>query len=310
MKKLNRFIAALLLALLAAFAGSSAITAQDEISVVVDGNELFFDVQPIIMNDRVMVPVAGICAAIGAAVEWNEDTKDVLLTYNGKYIILSAGYRKMLYGSVEDLQNSRGSFITLDVPPVIVEDRTLVPLRALVEGFGAGVVFDDASRTVYIGMSGVVSIPEPETEIPVNTEPDPGESAEPGENSELNALVIEMVRLCNVERVNAGLPVLYDTYYALYYAAEIRAAEIKEVFSKSRPDGADFTTAFEEAGVEYRLAAECIARNISDPVELIIALMNFEETRDNILNPDHVNIGVAVAVNDDGSYYWVLTFCD
>lgn len=41
-----------------------------------------------------------------------------------------------------------------DVPPVIKEGRTLIPVRAISEGFGAEVVWDEATKTVTITKDG------------------------------------------------------------------------------------------------------------------------------------------------------------
>lgn len=43
-----------------------------------------------------------------------------------------------------------GDKITLDVPPKIVNDRTLVPVRAVAESFGVSVEWDGATQTVIL----------------------------------------------------------------------------------------------------------------------------------------------------------------
>lgn len=43
-----------------------------------------------------------------------------------------------------------GEVVTLDVPAKIVNGRTMVPVRAVEEAFGADVRWDDATRTVYV----------------------------------------------------------------------------------------------------------------------------------------------------------------
>lgn len=46
------------------------------------------------------------------------------------------------------------SSIVLDAPPVIIQGRTLVPIRAIVESFGGIVTWDAASQTVTISLDG------------------------------------------------------------------------------------------------------------------------------------------------------------
>lgn len=43
-----------------------------------------------------------------------------------------------------------GSAITLDVPPKVVNSRTLVPVRAVAEAYGCDVKWEQHSQTVII----------------------------------------------------------------------------------------------------------------------------------------------------------------
>lgn len=49
-----------------------------------------------------------------------------------------------------------GRELQTDVPPVIVDGRTLVPVRAIFESFGASVMWDDATKTVTADRSGEI----------------------------------------------------------------------------------------------------------------------------------------------------------
>jgi len=57
-------------------------------------------------------------------------------------LILFIGSSKMLTGD--------GKVITLDSPPIIVESRTLVPIRAIVEELGGSVAWNNAERKVTV----------------------------------------------------------------------------------------------------------------------------------------------------------------
>ncbi|HHW41593.1 MAG TPA: hypothetical protein GXX19_10680 [Syntrophomonadaceae bacterium] len=52
----------------------------------------------------------------------------------------------------------KGKQLTFDVPPVIKDGRTLVPVRAVTEGMGATVSWDEATRTVTIVKDNVTVI--------------------------------------------------------------------------------------------------------------------------------------------------------
>ena len=57
-----------------------------DISVVLDGRKIEFDVQPQIINDRTMVPMRAIFEKLGALVEWNQDTQTVTASKDFKKI--------------------------------------------------------------------------------------------------------------------------------------------------------------------------------------------------------------------------------
>ncbi|MBP5245886.1 MAG: WG repeat-containing protein [Clostridia bacterium] len=55
------------------------ITGEDEIFVKVDGRLLQFDVPPILQNDRTLVPFRAIFEALGATVDWDDETQTVFV---------------------------------------------------------------------------------------------------------------------------------------------------------------------------------------------------------------------------------------
>lgn len=113
----------------------------DRISVYVNDIEVVFDQQPIIVNDRTLVPVRAIFEAMGAVVGWEEETGTVASEKDGTVIKISIG---------ADSMTKNGETVGLDVPAQIVGDRTLVPLRAISEAFGASVSWNGANRSVDI----------------------------------------------------------------------------------------------------------------------------------------------------------------
>lgn len=123
-------------------------------TVYVDGNFLSSDVEPQVINDRVLVPFSAIGSAIGARTSWDDSQKKVTMTLNGKYVVIYVGKNIMTYGTmtsngtsyVYETANER----TLDSVPINVEGRVLVPLRAVSEGIGANVVWVQTTKTVYI----------------------------------------------------------------------------------------------------------------------------------------------------------------
>lgn len=115
--------------------------ATNDISVTLNGEKLIFDVQPQLIDNRTMVPLRKIFEAMGAEVEWNNDTQTVTATKNSERVIATVN-NKNAYVS--------GDTKVLDVPPLIVDGRTMVPTRFVAESFGANVSWDESTRTVVI----------------------------------------------------------------------------------------------------------------------------------------------------------------
>lgn len=153
MKKLLSIILslAMLLSCVTAFAEN------DEIKVMLDGERVEFDVAPIIENDRVLVPMRAVFEALGTHIVWDEKSQTAR-AFRDKYddvLSIAIGSKTMVLQAVNlhSTANDGTSAIHLDVPAQIINDRTLVPLRAVSEGFGCDVEWDEKTRTVTITSS-------------------------------------------------------------------------------------------------------------------------------------------------------------
>lgn len=102
-------------------------------TVILDGAPLTFDVQPIIENGRILVPMAAIFRAMGAAVTWDSVTQTVTALRGTTAVVLPINsYTPTVNGTVWKL----------DVPARIVGNRTLAPLRFVGEALGGTVSWD------------------------------------------------------------------------------------------------------------------------------------------------------------------------
>lgn len=97
------------------------------------------DVVPFEKDGRTLVPVRFISEGIGAEVGWEEQTGTVSVKEGGKTVKLVIGSRKM------DID---GKITTLDVPAETINDRTMLPLRALAEALGRNVFWDERGLIV------------------------------------------------------------------------------------------------------------------------------------------------------------------
>ncbi len=112
-----------------------------DLTILVNQTEVFSDSAPFITNGRTMVPVRFISEALGVAIDWDDETKTV--------IIGSENPMRLTIGA-DQVIKADGSTIKLDVPAVIVEGRTMIPLRAIAELSGADVDWDGETKTVLI----------------------------------------------------------------------------------------------------------------------------------------------------------------
>ncbi|MBS7219919.1 MAG: DUF4163 domain-containing protein [Clostridiales bacterium] len=118
------------------------VKTDDSIKVVVDGKEIIFtDQAPIIKNDRTMIPLRGVLETMGIDIVWNAEEQSITAERGDSYALFKIGETT--------LKTAEGE-ITLDVAPEIINDRTMIPLRAVTESFGAEVTWDADTKTVTI----------------------------------------------------------------------------------------------------------------------------------------------------------------
>ncbi|MBE7043583.1 MAG: copper amine oxidase N-terminal domain-containing protein, partial [Ruminococcaceae bacterium] len=111
---------------------------------LVFGNESTVDpnnseVYAFIDNSRTLVPVRFIAESFGGTVDWDADTRKVTVTSEGINV-------EMYIDQTEMTVN--GETVALDVPAKIVNSRTMLPLRAVVEALGKTVHWDNRGLIV------------------------------------------------------------------------------------------------------------------------------------------------------------------
>lgn len=113
---------------------------------------------------------------------------------------------------------------------------------------------------------------------------------------------LEVLRLVNVERQKAGKrPLEYMS--SLEQGANIRALEIIDLWSHTRPDGTRFVTAFDY--MQYAKLGENLASGCRTPKDVVSLWMNSDNHRQNILSENYESMAIAVSTNAEGRLYWV-----
>lgn len=125
--------------------GMVTVNAEDEIRVFVEGEQVTFDQPPVMRNDRVLVPLRAVGEALGCEVHWYENTQSIGIGRNGNGlddIVLKVGYPRVLTLTGNNIVEK---VTEIDQPPIVENDRTLVPVRALAEAVGAEVNWNEAA---------------------------------------------------------------------------------------------------------------------------------------------------------------------
>lgn len=109
----------------------------------VSEEDISLDTPPFIdpTTNRTLVPLRFISEAFGADVQWDDLTRSVIVKLNDKEI-------KLQIGNTQASVN--GEIVSLDQPPVIKNDRTMVPIRFISESLGADVQWNGDTKTITI----------------------------------------------------------------------------------------------------------------------------------------------------------------
>jgi len=130
----------------------------DEINVILNGTPINFDIAPIILDNRTLVPFRAIFEALGMEVEWNNETRTAIGTKYGVSIEIPID---STIAYVSEM------LVTLDVAAMLYNERTMVPLRFVAEATGASVEWVAYRRTVIITLAeSQTPAPPAESEIP------------------------------------------------------------------------------------------------------------------------------------------------
>lgn len=113
----------------------------DVIRITIDGKSLNSDVAPRIIKDRTMIPFRVVFEALGAEVIWDDEKQLVTGKMDNTTVILEVDQFNATVNGVNNY---------LDVSPVIIDDRVLVPVRFVAESLGATVNWLGEERTVEI----------------------------------------------------------------------------------------------------------------------------------------------------------------
>lgn len=150
---MKKLAAILVFCILAVSLGQTMVFADN----VVIGEKLVFQEGngPVIMDDRLMLPLRAISEALDATVYWFNDAKRIQIVRYDSLLSLQIGNNMMGRYTISGGQANLIDNIEMNVPATIQNDRTYVPLRAISEAFDAEITWDNPNRTAILIPSAV-----------------------------------------------------------------------------------------------------------------------------------------------------------
>ena len=128
-----------------------------KISVIFGGELVEFDVAPLIIDGRTLLPVRKVFECMGAEVTYDDITRTAIAKKDDTEIRITID-NKIAKVNGEDKE--------LDVPAMVLNGRTLVPVRFVGESLNADVEWDGENEVVYVMMPpehGTVNLLDVET---------------------------------------------------------------------------------------------------------------------------------------------------
>ncbi len=107
----------------------------------VNGASVISDVAPVIIKERTMIPARAVFENLGATVEWEESARLVTISLGSSTVKLTIDSKTAFVNGVQ---------VPMEVPALIVNERTVIPVRFVAESLKCQVGWEDDTRTVFI----------------------------------------------------------------------------------------------------------------------------------------------------------------
>lgn len=116
-----------------------------DIIVNINNKNVEFDVEPIIVENRILIPLRMVSEYLEADVKWLSQEQAIEITKANTVHRLSIN-SKIAYKSV----NNANEIVELDTAPMLINGKALVPLRYIADNFNLTVDWKSSARTVNI----------------------------------------------------------------------------------------------------------------------------------------------------------------
>lgn len=277
----------------------SPAVAANEIQVFVDGQKVhFLDKNPVIEDGRVLVPLRAIQESFGSTIDWDQQTKKITsVKEKGQQQTNLTFYLDFPY-VIQQYQNGNDNLLQMiekiDVPPMLIQNRTMVPLRSATESMGFSVKWSQKNQTVTITANASIKPVANALQYEISG------------SGNLSEVEFEIFFLTNEERIKHGVqPLILDL--DINKVARLKSQDMhdKQYFDHLSPTYGSPFDMLTEFGITYRGAGENIAAGYQNAKDVVTGWMNSEGHRKNILQTSYERIGIGYYYGSDGyqKYY-------
>lgn len=138
-----------------------------QVNLVVNGTAVETDQPAVIVDSRTMVPLRVVGETLGCTVDWDGATKTVIFKQNDLTASMVVGEKV--------LNVTKGEItvpVEVDAPAIIINDRTMVPIRFLSENLNYDVDWDGETKTVSVSKKEAADNVESGAAVEVNEDTD------------------------------------------------------------------------------------------------------------------------------------------
>ncbi len=129
-----------------------------EVNIIFNGIEAPFSNECIVVDGRIMIPLRSLGDFLNMDVAWSEGSSTATLSYEKDKLIVTEGSHVIRINNRE---------VTSDVTAITVDGRMYLPLRAIAEGLGVYVYWDESTSTAtFVPYSQIYGAPSGELKYP------------------------------------------------------------------------------------------------------------------------------------------------
>ena len=125
--------------------GAQLESGDSTVGLIINEEWASADQPPVIVNDRTLAPVRAVSEKLGFKVDWEAETGKVTVSKDNTNIVMHIGSTTI---------TKNGETVETDVAPAILNERTIIPVRAVAELLDCTVEWNGDARTVFVNSPG------------------------------------------------------------------------------------------------------------------------------------------------------------